>query len=153
MARTGIFPSISSISFSNFLVASFGNVSFAPDRIELIVNKFLCISVSFPIIPRYELSSSIAPIAWIEYEDIDLSINKTVLTIKWYREKPEEYLLDETVIRNSECFWWKFSRNVILPENLALNKIKAYMHNNLLVVNIPKLKFDSKNIRIDRIEG
>ncbi len=95
----------------------------------------------------------IAPIAWIEYEDIDLSINKTVLTIKWYREKPEEYLLDETVIRNSECFWWKFSRNVILPENLALNKIKAYMHNNLLVVNIPKLKFDSKNIRIDRIEG
>lgn len=95
----------------------------------------------------------IAPIAWIEYEDIDLSINKTVLTIKWYREKPEEYLLDETVIRNSECFWWKFSRNVILPENLSLNKIKAYMHNNLLVVNIPKLKFDSKNIRIDRIEG
>lgn len=95
----------------------------------------------------------IAPIAWIEYEDIDLSINKTVLTIKWYREKPEEYLNSETIIRNSECFWWKFSRNIILPENLALNKIKAYMHNNLLVVNIPKLKFDTKNIKIDKIEG
>lgn len=95
----------------------------------------------------------IAPIAWIEYEDIDLSINKTVLTIKGYREKPEEYLNPETIIRNSECFWGKFSRNIILPENLALNKIKAYMHNNLLVVNIPKLKFDTKNIKIDKIEG
>ncbi|MDP5039111.1 MAG: Hsp20/alpha crystallin family protein, partial [Candidatus Gracilibacteria bacterium] len=76
----------------------------------------------------------VAPIAGIEYDDIDITINKTVLTLKGYREKPQEYLNDEIIMRNSECFWGKFSRNIILPENLALNKIKAYMHNNMLMV-------------------
>ena len=95
----------------------------------------------------------IAPVAWIEYEDIDLSINKTVLTIKWTRQKPQEYFIDEIILRNSECFWWKFVRNIILPENLALNKIKAYIQNNLLIISIPKLKYDSKSIKINKIEG
>ncbi len=95
----------------------------------------------------------IAPIAWVEYEDIDLSINKTVLTIKWSRWKTQEYDIEGIHIRNSECFWWKFIRNIILPENLALNKIKAYMQNNLLIVSIPKLKFDSKNIKINKVES
>jgi len=95
----------------------------------------------------------IAPIAWVEYEDIDLSLNRTVLTIKWKREQPKEYQIEWVIIRNSECFWWKFVRNVILPENLALNKIRAYMENNLLVITIPKLKFDSKNIKINRVVG
>lgn len=95
----------------------------------------------------------IAPIAGVEYEEIDLSINKTVLTIKWCRNKPVEYDIDEIVIRNSECFWGKFIRNIILPENLALNKIKAYMQNNLLVIAIPKLKFDTKNIKINKMES
>ncbi len=95
----------------------------------------------------------VAPIAWVEYEDLDLTINKTVLTIKWTREKIQEYYIDDVIIRNSECFWWKFSRNIILPENLALNKIKAYMQNNLLVIWIPKLKYDSKSIKINKIES
>ena len=95
----------------------------------------------------------IAPIAWVEYENIDLSINKTVLTIKWARQKPQEYDLDWVELKNSECFWWKFIRNIILPENLALNKIRAYMHNNMLVITIPKLKFDTKNIKINKIES
>ena len=94
----------------------------------------------------------IVPIAWVLYEEIDLSINKTVLTIKWTRKKPEEYLIEWISIKNSECFWWKFVRNIILPENLAFNKIKAYMQNNLLVICIPKLKFDTKTIKINKIE-
>lgn len=95
----------------------------------------------------------VAPIAGVEYEDIDLSINKTVLTIKWSRHTSAEYDIEGINIRNSECFWWKFIRNIILPENLALNKIKAYMQNNLLVINIPKLKFDTKNIKINKMES
>ncbi|MDD5213281.1 MAG: Hsp20/alpha crystallin family protein [Candidatus Gracilibacteria bacterium] len=93
----------------------------------------------------------IAPIAGVKLDDIDLTLNKTILTIKGKREKPEAYFLDKANLRNSECFWGDFIRNVILPENLAMNKIKAYMEENVLVVTIPKLRFDSKNIKIDRI--
>lgn len=95
----------------------------------------------------------VAPIAWVVYEDIDLSINKTVLTIKWTRYKPEEYDLDWVKIRNEECYWGNFSRNVILPENLDFDKINAYMQNNLLIVSVPKLKLNIKPIRINRIES
>ncbi len=95
----------------------------------------------------------IAPIAWVLYEDIDLSINKTILTIKWTRQKPEEYFLEWVKIKNEECFWWKFSRNIILPENLDFDRIRAYMQNNLLVVSLPKLKYDVKSVRINKIES
>ena len=94
----------------------------------------------------------VAPIAWVEQDQIDLSINKTILTLKGTREKTSEYSFEWVTLRNSECFWGKFVRNVILPENLALNKIKAYMQNNLLVITIPKLKFDSKAIKINKME-
>jgi HSP20 family molecular chaperone IbpA len=93
----------------------------------------------------------LAPIAWIELDDIDLTVNKSVLTIKWFRPKPEIYS-DDIVIRNNECFWWKFLRNVILPENLDFDSIKANLENNLLIINIQKLKFSKHSIKIDRVE-
>lgn len=109
--------------------------------------------VALDILETWDDIYIVAPIAWVIYEEIDLSINKTVLTIKWSREKPNEYYIDWVNLRNSECFWGKFIRNVILPENLAFNKIKAYMQNNLLVIQIPKLRFDSKNIKINKVES
>lgn len=93
----------------------------------------------------------LAPIAGIELEDIDLTVNKSVLTIKWFRPKPEIYS-DEIIVRNQECFWWKFLRNVILPENLDFDSIKANLENNLLIITIQKLKFSSHSIKIDRVE-
>lgn len=109
--------------------------------------------VALDVLENSECVTIVAPIAWIELEEVDLSLNKTVLTIKWSREEPEIYRDEDTVLRNSECFFGKFIRNVILPENLALNKIKAYMENNLLIITIPKLKFDSQSIKINRVEG
>jgi len=94
----------------------------------------------------------VVPISGVELADIDLSINKTVLTIKGNREKPEEYDTDSTEIRHEECIWGKFVRNIILPETLAFSKIKAYMQLNVLVVTIPKLQFDTQTIKINKIE-
>ena len=94
----------------------------------------------------------ISPIAWVELEDVDLSLNKTVLTVKGFRNKPKEFSSDWVRVRNTECYWWKFVRNVILPENLALNKIGAIMENNMLIITIPKVKYDTKNIKINKLE-
>ncbi len=93
----------------------------------------------------------LAPIAGIDLEDIDLSINESVLTIKWYREKPEIYS-EEIIVRNSECFWWNFSRDIILPENLDFDSIKATLENNLLIITIQKIQLSSQSIKIDKIE-
>jgi len=95
----------------------------------------------------------VSPIAWINLDDIDLSINKSVLTIKWERIKPVDIYTEWVTIRNSECFWWDFVRNIILPENLDFDNIKASMENNLLVISIKKLCFTTQSIKIDRIES
>ncbi|MBT3726591.1 Hsp20/alpha crystallin family protein [bacterium] len=56
------------------------------------------------------------------------------------RLKPEIYTINAKV-RNNECFWGNFERNIILPENLDFDSIKASLENNLLIITISKLKF------------
>lgn len=92
----------------------------------------------------------LAPVAWVDLSDIDISVNENVLTISWYRERPEIYL-KEIILKNSECFWWEFSRNIILPENLDFDSIKASLDNNLLVVTIPKIRFTNHSVRVEKV--
>lgn len=92
----------------------------------------------------------LAPVAWVDLSDIDISVNENVLTISWYRERPEIYL-KEIILKNSECFWWEFSRNIILPENLDFDSIKANLDNNLLVVTIPKIRFTNHSVRVEKV--
>lgn len=101
-----------------------------------------------------ETSSSLvilAPIAWLELDEIDITLNKSKLIISWERTKPDIFYSEDSILRNSECYRWKFSRNIILPENLDFDKIKAVMENNLLIVTIPKLHISTQNIKINRI--
>jgi len=107
--------------------------------------------IALDIIETPENIIIIAPIAWVELEEIDLILNKSVLTIKWNRVKPSFYLEIENKVRNSECYWWKFVRNIILPENLDFDMVKAVMENNLLQVSIPKLYISTQNIKINRV--
>jgi len=92
----------------------------------------------------------LAPVAWIWLEDIDISYHNNVLTIKWDRVRPQIYDRD-LIVRNNECFWWEFKRNIILPENLDFDNIKATLDNNLLIITIDKLKFSNHNIKIEKI--
>ncbi len=108
--------------------------------------------IALDIVDNKDSIFIIAPIAGVELEDIDIYLNKTTLTLRGERNKPEELYSQYAEIKNSECFWGKFVRNVILPENLDFSQIKAVMENNLLIVSIPKLRFDSQNIKINRIE-
>lgn len=108
--------------------------------------------ISLDIIEKDNSIIIIAPIAWVELKHIDITVNKNILIISWNRKKPLEYY-EWNILRNSECFWWEFSRNIILPENMDFDNIKAVMENNLLIVNIPRLNLDSKSIKINKIES
>ncbi len=118
---------------------------------EILENKDDVWQISLDIIEKKDSIIIIAPIAWVKLQNIDISVNKNVLTISWNREKPLNYY-EWNIIRNSECFWWDFNRNIILPENMDFDNIKAIMENNLLIVNIPRIELDSKTIKINKIE-
>ena len=107
--------------------------------------------IALDIIETPEKIIIYAPIAWIELEDIDLTLNKSVLTIKWERVSPAEYDEPDNILRNSECYWGRFVRNIILPENLDFDMIKATMENNLLKITFPKIYVSKQNIKINRI--
>lgn len=106
--------------------------------------------IALDILDNWNELIILAPVAGIELKDIDLSFFNQVLTISWVRRKPEIYW-EEVIIKNKECFWWKFSRKIILPENLNFEQISAWMDNNMLIIRIPKLHFSSHNIKIDRL--
>lgn len=92
----------------------------------------------------------LSPIAWVDLDDVDISYNDQILTISWYRKRPDIFSKD-IIVKNSECFWWEFTRNIILPENLDFDNIKANLDNNLLVITIPKISFSSRHIRVEKI--
>ena len=93
-----------------------------------------------------------APLAGIDIAHIDIAVTRNILTISGERVRPALYA-ESSRLLVSECFYGPFSRSVILPENLAFNKIEATMEDNLLAVAIPKLSFPSKSIKINKLES
>lgn len=107
--------------------------------------------VALDILDLNEAIVVVAPLAGVPTEGIQVSISRNILSISGERLKPDVYQ-DANAILVEECFYGSFSRSIILPENLALNKMRATIENNLLIVEIPRLQFPSKTIKIDRLE-
>jgi HSP20 family protein len=78
----------------------------------------------------------IAPIAGASLENIEILIDGDVLIIKGERMPPEN--IDPSLYEHQECFWGPFSRTIILPKDLDLENTRAYYHNGILMVKIPK---------------
>lgn len=108
--------------------------------------------VALDIIESEDELIIISPVAWVDLEDIDISLKDDILTISWSRNKPLELYLDGSILRVSETFWWTFKRNIILPENLDLDTIKAILEKNILIIKISKLKFKWQAIEIEKID-
>lgn len=77
-------------------------------------------------------------IAGVKPEDIDISINNDMLTIRGKREEKEE--IKEENYLYKECYWGSFSRSVILPVEVEADKIDAVLENGVLSITLPKAK-------------
>lgn len=77
-----------------------------------------------------------APIAGVRPEDIDISINDDVVTIKGARKQEKEIKQDDFYCQ--ECYWGAFSRSVILPVGVASDKAKATFKDGILTIALPK---------------
>jgi len=93
----------------------------------------------------YETESKIiikSTMAGVKPEDIDISINNDMLTIRGKREessniKEENYLY-------KECYWGSFSRSIILPTEVDNKNIDAELENGVLTVSLKKTNNDQK---------
>lgn len=81
-------------------------------------------------------------VAGVKPEDLDLSITNDMITIRGKRMRHEE--VTEENYYYKELYWGTFSRSVILPEEVDLDKAEATIKNGLLTVKLPKKRKDIK---------
>ncbi|MCK5061551.1 Hsp20/alpha crystallin family protein [Candidatus Parcubacteria bacterium] len=77
-------------------------------------------------------------IAGVKPEDIDISINNDMLTIRGHRELNE--VVEEQDYLFRECYWGSFSRSIILPVEIEADKVEATIENGVLSITLPKAK-------------
>lgn len=79
-----------------------------------------------------------AAIAGVRAEDIDISVNNDMVTIKGVRRLAE--FVPPTDYLYQECYWGGFSRSIILPVEIDGARVKASIKNGILRVVLPKIE-------------
>ncbi|MBN1326305.1 Hsp20/alpha crystallin family protein [Candidatus Falkowbacteria bacterium] len=75
-------------------------------------------------------------IAGVKPEDLEIYIHNDLLTIRGRREQKIE---DEgTDYLYKECYWGGFSRSIILPFEVQVDKVQANLKNGVLTIIMPK---------------
>lgn len=91
----------------------------------------------------------IAPIAGVDPSEVDIGLSRNILTLSGERHESPIYLEAKRLLVE-ECFYGAFSRSIILPENLAFDKIRARIEHNVISIEIPKLTLISRSIKINQ---
>jgi HSP20 family protein len=84
-------------------------------------------------------------IAGVKPEDIDISIDNDVITIRGQRKYEEE--VKEENYFYQECYWGSFSRSIVLPIEVKADETQAALKNGVLTITIPKTQ-KSKSVAI-----
>lgn len=101
----------------------------------------------------YETNEDIvvkSTIAGAKPENIEISVNNDMLTIRGKREE-EEMMAEENYFYR-ECYWGNFSRSIILPKPVEADKIKARLKDGILTIALPKIKSNKAKINIEYLE-
>ena len=87
-----------------------------------------------------------ADVPGIKPEDIEITVEGDILTIKGHREEEKE--IKEEDYYCSERATGEFVRTVRLPEGVSADQIEAHRENGVLEVNIPAPKAEPKAVKI-----
>lgn len=87
----------------------------------------------------YQTDSEIvikSTIAGVKPEDLDVSINNDMVTIKGERKMEENVSAENYYYQ--ECYWGHFSRSVVMPVDIISEKAEASLKNGILTIKLPK---------------
>src|SRR3989344_3330764 len=86
-------------------------------------------------------------IAGVKPEDLDIDVSNDSITIKGERHHDEK--IKEEDYFYQECYWGRFSRSVILPEEVDPDNASVNFKNGILTVKLPKLqKKKAKKLKV-----
>lgn len=86
----------------------------------------------------YKLGNALvvrSTIAGANIDDLDLSIDGDILSIKGKRSEPDD--IDYLDYLYRECYWGNFSRSILLPFLVDEEGIEADLDNGILTIVLP----------------
>lgn len=86
----------------------------------------------------------VAPIAGVEKEDINITVNEDILVVKGNR--PSASQIPDENYYTKECFWGSFSRAIVLPKEADIKNISASFEKCVLEIRIPKVETENNKI-------
>ena len=90
-------------------------------------------------------------VAGVKPEDLDISIDGDLVSIRGSRKKPAEEGRGKYIYQ--ECYWGDFSREIILPEEVDETGTEATIKNGVFILKIPKAnKSQRKKIEVSLSE-
>lgn len=81
-----------------------------------------------------------AAVAGVKPENLDISLENDMITIRGKRERLKEFDLPEKDYFYQECYWGLFSRQIILPAPINASRIEATVKEGILTIKLPKVK-------------
>ena len=86
-------------------------------------------------------------IAGVNPEDIDIDVTNDSVTIRGARKREKEVKDEDYFYR--ECYWGRFSRSVILPQEINPEDADVSFKNGILSIRLPKLvRKKSKKLKV-----
>lgn len=76
-------------------------------------------------------------IAGVRPDDIDVNVSSDSIAIKGERRR--EHHIKEDDYFYQECYWGRFARSVILPQEIDPESANVTLKNGILTVRLPKL--------------
>lgn len=80
-------------------------------------------------------------IAGVGCENLDITIEKDHVAIRGARKNPADQGADYFY---KECYWGRFAREIILPEEVDNSRAEAVMKNGVLIIRMPKIEREKK---------
>jgi HSP20 family protein len=82
-------------------------------------------------------------VAGVKIDNLEITIGRDMATIKGKRE--EDQSIDEDNYFTKELYWGKFSRTILLPQEVEPEQVDAVEKHGLLTIKIKKVDKEKKN--------
>ena len=90
-------------------------------------------------------------VAGVDPADVEIDATSESLTIRGERQRSQA--VADSDYYYQECFWGKFSREVILPQEVDPDRAHSTLKNGVLTVHLPKVHKDRTRKIIVKREG
>lgn len=81
-------------------------------------------------------------IAGVKPEDLEITIQGDIISIKGVRQKPDAE--PDKSYFYQECYWGPFSRQIVLPEEVDPSRAEASLEQGIVTIRVPRIEKEKK---------